>query len=131
MDWLRTDATVEPGQIASSRTMGGTNVNPLLAPHVEGLQYKSVPAARQNTRPSHTSLGTIATAQYTSKAPPTQDVQKGPNRPRSPTVHRDGAGSKEAGRGGAAEPHSIASYLQIPSTINSSKGSLADFAAQV
>lgn len=136
--WIRNSVTVELGQVPPPREMAGINVNPLLAPNMGGLQYKSVPAVRQNARPSQTSLGTIATAQYTSKAPPTQEMQKIPSRPRSPTGHRDGAGSREPVRGGlaaaaaaAAENNSIVSYLQIPSSINDSKGSLADFAAQV
>lgn len=130
-DWLRTGAAVKSSQTASPRTMSGTHINPLLAPPGDVLQYKSVPAAKQSTQASHTSLGTVAAAQYTSKAPPPRDTQNPPSRPRSPTVHRDGAGSREHGRGRAAENNGIASYLQIPASINTSKGSLADFAAQV
>jgi hypothetical protein len=113
--------------------MSGTHVNgnPLLAANMAGLPYKSVPALRQNARPSQTSLGTVATVQYTSKAPPAHDLQKPPARPRSPTAHREGGRGRDAGRGGGAENHSIAAYLQIPPTINNSKGSLADFAAQI
>ena len=132
--WRGPDAAMKPSQVLSPRTMSGNNnVNPLLAPHGEGLPYKSVPAARQSTQPSHSSLGTVAAAQYTSKAPPIRDAPKSSSRPRSPNFHRDGASSREHGRGGggAAENNSIASYLQIPSSINGSKGSLADFAAQV
>lgn len=130
-NWYQTGATTEPGRAPSVRKMAETNVNPLLAPPGEVLQYKSVPAAKQTARPAQTSLGTIATAQYTSKAPPTQETQRASSRPRSPPFRREGAGSTESERGGAAENNPIASYLQIPSTINNSKGSLADFAAQV
>lgn len=129
--WYQTSAAAEPRQAPSPRKMADGSVNPLLAPPGEVLQYKSVPATKQTARPAQTSLGTIATAQYTSKAPPTQETQRAPSRPRSPPFRRDGAGSREQGRGGAAENNPIASYLQIPSTINNSKGSLADFAAQV
>ena len=128
--WHQTIVT-GPGQAPAPRKMAESNINPLLAPSGEVLHYKSVPATKQNARPAQTSLGTIATAQYTSKAPPTQDRQRAPSRPRSPSFRRDGVGSMEQGRGGAAEDNPIASYLQIPSSINNSKGSLADFAAQV
>lgn len=133
VDWLRTSATGDHRPAPSPRKMSGTHVNgnPLLAANMAGLPYKSVPALRQNARPSQTSLGTVATVQYTSKAPPAHDLQKPPARPRSPTAHREGGRGRDAGRGGGAENHSIAAYLQIPPTINNSKGSLADFAAQV
>lgn len=129
--WHQTSAASKPGQAPPPRRMAESNVNPLLAPPGEVLYYKSVPATKQNARPTQTSLGTIAAVQYTSKAPPTQETRRAPSRPRSPSFRRDGAGSMEQGRGGTAENNPIASYLQIPSSINNSKGSLADFAAQV
>ena len=129
--WYQNGAATEFRQAPSPRKMAETNVNPLLAPPGEVLQYKSVPATKQTARPAQTSLGTIATAQYTSKAPPIQDTQRAPSRPRSPSFRRDPAAKTEQARGGAPENNSIASYLQIPSSINNSKGSLADFAAQV
>lgn len=129
--WQQNNVTTESGQVPAPRTMAESNINPLLAQSGEVLHYKSVPATKQNTRAAQTSLGTIATVQYTSKAPPTQDTQRATSRPRSPSFRRDGPGSMEQGRGGATENNLIASYLQIPSTINNSKGSLADFAAQV
>ena len=129
--WHQTRAVTRPGKAPSPRQMAEGNGNPLLAPPGEVLQYKSVPVTKQTARQAQTSLGTIASVQYISKAPPTQDTQRASSRPRSPSFRRDGAGSMQQGRGGAAENNLIASYLQIPSSINNSKGSLADFAAQV
>ncbi|KAL9097978.1 MAG: hypothetical protein Q9163_006266 [Psora crenata] len=54
----------------------------------------------------------------------------------SPIPKRESASSREQlmhhhHRRSSADPHSIASHLQIPPSINSSKGSLPEFAAQI
>ncbi|KAB8360618.1 hypothetical protein FH972_024356 [Carpinus fangiana] len=51
-----------------------------------------------------------------------------PSRPESPVFHSDDQPTPSR-RG--SHPGGIVSYLQIPSTISSSKGSLAEFAAQI
>ena len=116
--WIQTSATIEHGLGTPPREMSG---NPLLEPNVGGFPYQSIPAIKQNN--VQTSLSTVASTRYISKAPPVQTT--------SPTSKNENAPSREQPRRAAAESNSIVSYLQIPPTINDSKGSLAEFAAQV
>lgn len=130
-DWLQHSAAAN-GLRTPPKEMNGVSVNPLLAPNVGGLQYKSVPAVRSTTGPHATSLGTVASIKYHSKAPPSHDFRSSVPRPQSPTFQRETALSRGQPRGrNTLASNPIASYLQIPSTINDSKGSLAEFAAQV
>lgn len=92
-------------------------------------QYNSVPALRP-TSPYSTSLDIVATAQYYSKAPPSNDSRPSTLRPESPLSQREHpARGQQKAR--TSENNSIAPYLQIPASINDSQGSLAEFAAQV
>ena len=127
--WLQTSATVDHGLRTPPREMTGINGNPLLAPNMGGLPYKSVPAARSTTSYS-TSLDTVANNKYHSKAPPSHDSYRSIARPQSPIFQPENAARGQRTRI-PVDSTSIAPYLQIPATINNSKGSLAEFAAQV
>lgn len=127
--WLQTSATVDHGLRTPPREMMGINGNPLLAPNMGGLPYKSVPAARSTTSYS-TSLDTVANNKYHSKAPPSHDSYRSIARPQSPIFQPGNAARGQRTRN-PVDSTSIAPYLQIPATINNSKGSLAEFAAQV
>lgn len=126
--WIQTSATIEHGLGSPPQEMTG---NPLLAPSVGGLPYKSIPAVKQNNALYTTSLSTVASTKYTSKAPPVQALYKAAKRSTSPISKNDSGAPRDQSRKSASESTSIVSYLQIPSTINDSKGSLAEFAAQV
>ena len=112
--------------------MNGSNTNLLPAPF-DGLQYKSVPVIGSNNTSYHTHHDTHATTRYTSKTQPFYDSYHSAQRSQSPTHRGESIGSREppARRRASSDGNSIVSYLQIPSSINSSKGSLAEFAAQV
>ncbi len=130
-NWLQSSATLNHGLRTPPRELANMmSGNPLLARDSGGILYNSVPAVK-STAPYSTSLGTIATAQYYSKAPPSNDSRASTVRPENPTFQRDnGARGQQTGNS-STDSNSIATYLQIPSTINDSKGSLAEFAAQV
>ncbi|KAL8770895.1 MAG: hypothetical protein Q9209_003546 [Squamulea sp. 1 TL-2023] len=111
--------------------MNGDNVNPLLAPNLGGYQYKSVPALASNGTTQQNSVGTIVNTRYTTKTQPCHNGHHHRNNSREhlstdPAVLQEPTSKNHSGVDGA----SIVSYLQIPSTINESKGSLAEFAAQ-
>lgn len=127
--WLQSSATMNHGLRTPPRELVNMNVNPLLSRNIGSAQYNSVPALRP-TSPYSTSLDTVATAQYYSKAPPSNDSRPSTLRPDSPFSQREHpARGQQKAR--TSENTSIAPYLQIPPTINDSKGSLAEFAAQV
>ena len=76
-------------------------------------------------RPSHSRQG--------SKSQPFYQSYYSARRTQSPQLKKENALEKEQAvrRKGSTDANSIASYLQIPSSINNSKGSLPEFAAQV
>ncbi|KAL8668476.1 MAG: hypothetical protein Q9168_006894 [Polycauliona sp. 1 TL-2023] len=106
---------VRHGLRTPPRDMTGVSVNPLLGPHLGAYQYKSVPAVAPNPTKQQDSVGTIVNTRYTTN-----------NQPHT-AIHQEPMSKAHAGVDGA----SIVSYLQIPSSINESKGSLAEFAAQI
>ena len=112
--------------------MTGRNANPLLAPF-DGLQYKSVPVVGPNNISYQTHHGPHATPKYTSNSQPFYDSYHSAQRSQSPTSKVESIGAREPRerRRSSSDVNSIVSYLQIPPSINNSKGSLAEFAAQV
>ncbi|CAO1599528.1 hypothetical protein XANCAGTX0491_003250 [Xanthoria calcicola] len=107
-------------------------VNPLLAPNLGGYQYKSVPAVASNATTQQNNVGTIANTRYTTKSRSSHDGfhQRDNSREHlSADVATLQEPTSKAHTG--ADGTSIVSYLQIPSSINESKGSLAEFAAQI
>lgn len=112
--------------------MSGTSVNPLLAPNFGASQYKSVPAAVWHGATRQGSVGSLVNTRSTENAHPSQTIFHSRSRSHENTATQHN-GLKESASKARDENHdsSIVSYLQIPSSINGSKGSLAEFAAQV
>ena len=126
-------ANIRHGLRTPPGDMTRVSVNPLLAPNYEGFQYKSVPAVNSTTAPRQSSVGTIPNVRYTGRAQSSHDVYHSRNRSQEQNnvtdvrVPKDQTSRHQNG----VEAADIVSYLQIPSSINESKGSLAEFAAQV
>ncbi|KAL9000289.1 MAG: hypothetical protein Q9169_001006 [Polycauliona sp. 2 TL-2023] len=113
------------------RDMTGVSVNPLLGPNFGGYQYKSVPAVAPNPSKQQESVGTVVNTRYTTKTQPCHQGHH-PGNAREPTFTDTATRQEPAAKAHAgADGTSIVSYLQIPSSINESKGSLAEFAAQI
>lgn len=108
------------------------NENPLLVPSFGPLQYKGVPVVAPNNAAHRSNMNGLGSLRYTSRVPPLLDTQqpiKGSQSPRSGAGHpviRDQSHSRRSSEG-----TDIVHYLQIPRSINDSKGSLSEFAAQV
>ncbi|KAL8736047.1 MAG: hypothetical protein Q9166_000609 [cf. Caloplaca sp. 2 TL-2023] len=124
---IRHGLRTPPGDMSGS----GVSVNPLLAPNFGGYQYKSVPALASTGATRQASVGTIANTRYTNKTQPSQNGHHRTNS-RDHTSTEPGVLHEPTSKiNGGVDGTSIVSYLQIPSSINESKGSLAEFAAQI
>ncbi|KAL8971320.1 MAG: hypothetical protein Q9183_001107 [Haloplaca sp. 2 TL-2023] len=125
-------AEIRHGLRTPPKDMSGLSVNPLLAPTIEGCHYKSVPALASNAPVEQSNAYTVANTRYASKAPPSQTTQHQKSRSREPAASvADLTSGRTLGSQERVDESSIVSYLQIPSSINESKGSLAEFAAQI
>lgn len=112
--------------------MSASNANPLLVPF-HGLQYKSVPVLGSSNASYQADQGTHVNTRYTHKSQPFYDSYHSAQQRQSPVLRGESIGSRHqlARRRASSDGNSIVSYLQIPPSINNSKGSLAEFAAQV
>lgn len=123
------------GHHTPPREMNGMNGNPLLASNAEGMQYKRVPAVASNAPSYQTSIAvTLDNSKQASNRQPFYNSYYSATRPPSPLPpKKDHAAQTEqtARRRASNDSNSIASHLQIPASINDSKGSLPEFAAQV
>ena len=112
------------------------NGNPLLNPNIGGQAYQRVPVVTSNP-PLHNNLHAQTTNDNTKTSnarQPFYNSYYSAKRPQSPILpQRDHAAQSEqsAHRRASSDGNAIASHLQIPSSINDSKGSLPEFAAQV
>lgn len=116
------------------RDMNGMNGNPLSASNGERAQYKRVPVIASNAPPYQASLTTLDNSKQASNRQPFYNSYYSATRPQSPvSSKKDHAAQTEqtARRRASTDSNSIASHLQIPASINESKGSLPEFAAQV
>ena len=116
------------------KDMNGMNGNPLLASNAEGTHYKRVPVVASNAPPYQASLATHDNSKPASNRQPFYNSYYSATRPQSPVPSKkDYAVQSEqtARRRASNDSNSIASHLQIPPSINDSKGSLPEFAAQV
>lgn len=110
--------------------MTGANFNPPrplpYGCHVPSNGYFPKPHSSSN----NTGFGSFPPASFTGTS---QNVEKVHGGPRSPTARKDLSAPPEQlqRRKSSCANNAIVSYLQIPSSINDSKGSLAEFAAQV
>ena len=122
------------GLCTPPKDMNGMNGNPLLAANAEGTHYKRVPAVASNAPPYQASLATLDNSKHASNRQPFYNSYYSATRPQSPVPSKkDHAAQSEqtARRRASNDSNSIASHLQIPGSINDSKGSLPEFAAQV
>ncbi|KAL8713106.1 MAG: hypothetical protein Q9225_006820, partial [Loekoesia sp. 1 TL-2023] len=112
--------------------MSGVSVNPLLAPNFNEAQYKSVAASAWNRASRQGSVDSFTNGRYYNKAHPPQNIYHNRSRSHEHTSANSVLAKETSSKtqNGIDEP-SIVSYLQIPSSINESKGSLAEFAAQI
>lgn len=111
--------------------MSSVSVNPLHAPNFEESQRNSVPASSRNGASRQASVGSLTNGHYFSKAYPSQNTYHGGSCSHEhpsvgTTLLKETSSKTQIG----IDESSIVSYLQIPSSINESKGSLAEFAAQ-
>ena len=121
--WLAGTEEAPPrGPPLSSPVMNGAAVNSMLAPIYGGL-YHGHGATNNPTSVGRTLQGSKVPAAVTRQIPGSSSQPSSPNHgaPQSNTTRRRSSGGD----------NQIVSYLQIPSSINDSKGSLAEFAAQV
>ncbi|MCJ1388131.1 hypothetical protein MMC18_000976 [Xylographa bjoerkii] len=125
--WLAGTVETSPrARPLSSPVMNGAASNSMLAPIYGGL-YNSQGATNATTYQGRTTLqGT--------KVPDTtaQHISGSSSQPSSPSTLNNGVTqSNTTRRRSSGGDNQIVSYLQIPSSINDSKGSLAEFAAQI
>ena len=115
------------------RDMNGMNGNPLAASNAERAQYKRVPVVASNAPPYQASLATLDNSKQVNNRQPFYNSYYSATRSQSPVPpKKDHAAQSEqtARRRASNDSNSIASHLQIPPSINESKGSLPEFAAQ-
>lgn len=115
------------------KEMTAASFNPVFAP---GSQYSGVPPSMPSATSYRSTAGTFSNAHPFSNAVHSSNDQlsfKSASRPQSPRAHRDNTTNQEQAsrRRSSSNGNAIVHYLQIPSTINDSKGSLAEFASQV
>ena len=117
------------------RDMFGMDGNPLLVQNGGGQSYKRVPVVGSNAPQPQFSHATAANPRSkSSRPPPFYDSYYSAKRTQSPIPSQKETAAQieqTARRRASNDNNSIASHLQIPSTINDSKGSLPEFAAQV
>ena len=124
-----TDRTAVPGLRTPPMEM---DVNPLLTSNHGPLQYKGVSVVASNNSSYPTSQGSIGNTTYTSRAQPVRESYQSTHRSHNSISGEEPAGSRpQASHRRNSEGSDIVHYLQIPRSINNSKGSLAEFAAQV
>ena len=125
-------AEIRHGLRTPPRDMSGVSVNPLLASNLGGHQYKSVPAVAPNASTQQNGVGTNVNTRYTARTQPSQNgCHRRDNSYEHLSTDKATLQDQTSKAHNGADGTSIVSYLQIPSTINESKGSLAEFAAQV
>lgn len=130
--WLAgTTAPSPSGLHTPPREMNGGHVNAMLAPTHGGLYNNNASLARSSDHAYQVNAGVFTERSLATRNG--QYVHAHSSRPSSPSQLRDIAGlyGNSTRRRGSDNDNQIVSYLQIPSSINDSKGSLAEFAAQV
>ncbi|MCJ1478852.1 hypothetical protein MMC13_007536 [Lambiella insularis] len=126
--WLA--GTIEgspPGPPFSPPAMNGAAINPMLAPTYGGLYNGYL---RSNTSAYQSNPEVPSSKPSNNSARPINGVSSHPS---SPSAANDNVAvqSNITRRRSSGGDNQIVSYLQIPSSINNSKGSLAEFAAQI
>ena len=133
-----TGAQFHHGVEASSREardMNGMNGNPLMNPIIGGHHYSQrVPVVASNAPPYVASRPTLDNSKNAVSQRPFYDSYHSAKRQPSPVqTHKENSdhGGQTSRKRASSDGNTIASHLQIPATINNSKGSLPEFSAQV
>ena len=116
------------------KDMSATDSNPLLAPNGGGHSYQRVPVIGSNAASYQTSQSAIDNSKNPNNRQPFYNSYysaKKPQSPAAPKKDKVALSEQTARRRASSDGNSIASHLQIPASINDSKGSLPEFAAQV
>ena len=130
--WLAGTTEVSPrGLQTPPLEMNGGGPGPRLPATYGGLynNHTTVPTSLPPTTGYESSLGFYDRKDFSLVA---KQPQGSFSQPHSPTQQKDNAASDNSSRRrNSGDGNQIVSYLQIPASINNSKGSLAEFAAQV
>jgi hypothetical protein len=114
--------------------MLGTDIYPVLPSSYGGQNKSRNPTLRPSSTLHNQSMPTSNSTDWTQGIGKTRTRIQSPRRGAqgASTVPEQASHKKSSSSGGnSSSSNQIVSYLQIPATINDSKGSLADFAAQV
>ena len=136
-DWVR-PGREGPGRIARWLETTGSGIessNPQAQCSRTPPQQQDRPQDRTDAAPSYSMLAPTYGGLYRSSIDASKGVTReatgNPSLPPSPTKTQARDEGNEVETENSDGASQIAGYLQIPSSINSSKGSLAEFAAQV
>lgn len=123
-------AEIRHGLRTPPKDMSGMSVNPLLASNIRFDTASAVPSVKDLVYQNGAS--NAVQSQCTNKIQPNSNTRHQKSRSHENTSFAARAfQDSTAGCQNGVDGSSIVSYLQIPSSINESKGSLAEFAAQV
>ncbi|KAL9590981.1 MAG: hypothetical protein Q9203_000177 [Teloschistes exilis] len=123
-------AEIRHGLRTPPKDMSGMSVNPLLASNIRFDTASAVPSVKDPGY--HNGASTAAHGQGANKIQPNPNARHHKSRSQENTSFAARAFQDSAAGGqNDVDESSIVSYLQIPSSINESKGSLAEFAAQI
>lgn len=128
--WLAGTSDISPkDKYAPPLGTNGVAVNSMLAPTSGGL-YNGHNAVKSNTVPYQGKMSFHGNKALTSTVQPVQGSRSHTSSPLQFNPNTTAQSNTNRRRSSGGE-NQIVSYLQIPASINDSKGSLAEFAAQV
>jgi len=128
--WLASTSDVSPrDKHAPPLGINGVAVNSMLAPTCGG-PYNGQGAPNSNSMSYPGNMSFYASKTLPSTAQPVHGNRSQPASPNHSNANTESQGNTSRRRSSGGD-NQIISYLQIPSSINGSKGSLAEFAAQV
>ena len=108
------------------------NVNPLLVPSFGPSQYKGFSVVASDTATHQSNSHSTGNPRYTNRVPPLVDRYQLDKESQSPySATGQPANREQPHQRRKSDGTDIVHYLQIPRSINDSKGSLSEFAAQV
>lgn len=135
--WSRSGATAfQHGLHTPPHDRNGINGNSMFGPDAEALPFKGVPVVSSNAPPYSTSMHTLDNrsgghSRQNSKSQPFYSSYYSARQPSPRPQQTEIQPDESSRRQSSNDVNSIATHLQIPSSINGSKGSLPDLAAQV
>ena len=123
-----------PSPLHARKDTCGSVGYPLLNPKPGNQSFQRVPGVASNTPPYASAHTTSDNTMVSTSRQPFYNSYVSAKRPPSPVVSQNdhvAQSERTARRRASSDGNSIASHLQIPPSINDSKGSLPEFAAQV